>query len=120
MGEQIEEFVAEDGDAAGFEADDGNAGFDFGGEFVEDLKQKRLGAVEHAVVVERASAAEIGLRDDDPEAGGFEDFDGGLGGGGQEIVIESVGPEQDGQGFRVAGSRRCSTWRCAVGGGTRL
>ncbi len=30
VGEEVEEFVAEDGDATGFEADDGNAGCDFG------------------------------------------------------------------------------------------
>ncbi len=80
MGKEIDKFVAEDGDAAGFEADDGNSGFDFGGEFIEDLQQKRLGAVEHAMVVERAAAAEVGSGDDDAEAGGFEDFDGGFGG----------------------------------------
>ena len=95
MGKQVDEFVTEDGDAAGLEADDGDSGFDFGREFVEDLKQERLGAVEHAVVVERASAAEIGLGDDDSEACGFQDFDGGFGGGGMEIVVESVGPEED-------------------------
>jgi len=49
-----------------------------GEEFVEDLKQKRLGAVEHAVIVKGASAAEIGGWHDDVEAGGFEDLDGGL------------------------------------------
>jgi hypothetical protein len=96
VGKQIEEFIAKDGDAAGFEADDGNTGFNFRREFVEDLKQKRLGAVEHAVIVERASAAEVGTRDDDSEACGFEDFDGGFGGAGQEMVIEGVRPEEDG------------------------
>jgi hypothetical protein len=69
----------------------GIAGFDFGEKFVEDLEQQRLGTVEHAVIVERASAAEVGARDDDLEAGGFEDFDGGSGGCGKEVVIESVG-----------------------------
>ena len=96
VGEEIEEFVAEDGDAAGFEADDGDSGFDLGREFVEDVEQQSFGAVEHAEVVERASAAEVGLGDDDRIAGGFEDFDGGLGGGGVEVVVEGVGPEEDG------------------------
>ena len=95
VGEEVEEFVAEDGDAAGFEADDGDTGFDFGGEFVEDLEQEGLSAVEHAVVVEGASAAEVGAWDDDLEAGGFEDFDGGFRGTGVEIVIEGVRPEED-------------------------
>ena len=100
VGEEIEEFVAEDGDAAGFESDDGDAGFDFGLELIEDFEQQGLGAVEHAEVVEGAAAAEIGLRDDDAISGGFEDFDGGLGGGGEEIVVEGVGPEEDGSGLQ--------------------
>jgi hypothetical protein len=55
-----------------------------------------LGAVEHAEVVEGAAAAEIGLGEEDAVSGGFEDFDGGAGGGGVEIVVEGVGPEEDG------------------------
>jgi hypothetical protein len=93
VGEKVEEFVPEDGYAAGFQANDGNSSFDFGREFVEDLKQERLSAVEHAVVVERASAAEVGFWDGDLEAGGFQDFDGGFGGRRLEIVVEGVGPE---------------------------
>jgi hypothetical protein len=99
MGKEVDEFVAEDGNATGFEADDRNAGFDFGREFVEDLKQERLGAVEHAEVVERAAAAEVDSRDDDAEAGGFQDLDGSSGGLRLEIVVESVGPEEDGRGL---------------------
>lgn len=97
VGEKIEEFVAENGDAAGFEADDGSAGRDFGGEFVEDLEKKGFGAVEHAVVVEGAAAAEVGVGDKDAEAGDFEDRDSGFCDGGLEIVIEGVGPEKDGR-----------------------
>ena len=37
----------------------------------------------------------MGARDEDVEAGGFEDFGGGDGGGGQEVVVEGVGPEED-------------------------
>ena len=95
---QIDEFVTKDRNTTRFEADDGDAGFDFGGKFVEDLKQEDLGAVEHAVVVERASAAEVGFWDDDSEARGFEDFDGGFGGAGVEVVIKRVRPEEDGRG----------------------
>ena len=50
VGKEVDEFVAENGDATGFEADEGNAGFDGGPEFVEDPEQERLGAVEHAAV----------------------------------------------------------------------
>ena len=74
MGKEVDELVAEDGHATGFKADDGDSGCDFGGKFVEDLQQKRLGAVEHAVVVEWTAAAEVGPWDDHSEAGGFEDF----------------------------------------------
>ncbi len=57
-----------------------------------------MGVGEHAVVVERAAAAEVGFWKDDPKACGFEDFDGGDGGFGVEIVIKGVGPEEDGRG----------------------
>ena len=60
VGEQVEEFVAEDGDATGLESDDGDSGFDLGGECVENVEEQGFGAVEHAEVVERASAAESG------------------------------------------------------------
>jgi hypothetical protein len=95
VGKEVEEFVTEDGDAAGFEANDGDARFDFGCEFVEDLKKEFLCAVEHAVVVEGASAAEFGFGDGDAKAGGFKDFDGCNGRDGVEVVVESVGPEED-------------------------
>src|SRR5258706_962181 len=95
MRKEVKEFVAKHRDATRFEDDDGDPGIDFGGEFVEDLKQERSRAVEHAVIVERASATEIGFWHDDAEAGGFEDFDGGFRGAGVEIVIESVWPEKD-------------------------
>src|ERR1019366_5799865 len=96
FGEKVREFVAEDGGAAGFEDDDGRCGFDFGEKLVHDLEEQALGSVEHANVVERAAAAEVGAGDGDGEAGGFQDFDGGFGGRGEEVVVESVGPEEDG------------------------
>ena len=80
MREEVEEFVAEDGDAAGLESDDGDSGFDLGLELVEDFEEQPFGAVEHAEVVEGAAAAEVGLREEDAVSGGFEDFDGGAGG----------------------------------------
>jgi hypothetical protein len=95
---EVNEFVAEDGDAAGFESNDGDAGFDLGFELVEDFEQQALGAIEHAKVVEGASATEVGLRDEDTESGGFEDLDGGAGGRRKEVIIESVGPEENGGG----------------------
>jgi hypothetical protein len=78
VGEQINEFVAEDGDAAWFEADNGDSGRDLGLELVEDFEKQTFGAVEHAEIVEGASAAEIRTGDQDTESGGFEDLDGGF------------------------------------------
>ena len=95
MREEVEEFVAEDGDAAGFESDDGDSGFDLGLELIEDIEEQGFGTVKHAEVVERASAAEMGAGDDDAVSGGFEDFYGGTGGRREEIVVERVGPEED-------------------------
>ena len=80
FGEKVDEFVAEDGGAAWFENDDRSSRFDFGKKLVHDLEQQSFGAVEHADVVEWASATEMGARDAHVEAGGFEHFGGGLGG----------------------------------------
>ena len=91
--EEVDQFVAEDGDAAGLESDDGDAGFDLGREFVEDIEEQGFGAVEHAEIVEWTAAAEVGLGYRDAEAGGFEDFDCGFRRGREEIIVESVGPE---------------------------
>jgi hypothetical protein len=90
--EEVEEFVAEDGNAAGLESDDGDAGLDLGLELVEDVQEQAFGAVEHAEVIEGASAAEVGLRYRDAEAGGLKDFDGSAGCCGLEVVVESVRP----------------------------
>jgi len=96
FGEKVSEFVAENGGAAGFEDDDRRCGFDFREKLVHDLEEQALGAVEHADVVERAPAAEVSAGNGDGEAGGFEDFDGGAGGRREEVIVESVGPEEDG------------------------
>ena len=99
--EKVEKFVAEDGYATGFEPDDGDSGFDFRGEFVEDFLQKGFRALEHSVVVERAAAAEMGFGNGDLEAKGFQDFYGGFGRVGVEVVIEGVGPEEDCCVFKI-------------------
>src|SRR5262249_55056577 len=110
---QVGQFVAEYGDAAGFESDDGNAGFDFGFELIEDSEEQVFGAVQHAEVVERASAAEVGLRDQDAESGSFQDFYGGAGGLGDEVGVEGDGqetllgagrPRLEARSFRRAGT----------------
>jgi hypothetical protein len=95
VGEQVHEFVAENGDATGFQSHDWDARFDLWLELIEDFEQQRLRAIEHAEVIEGASAAEIGLRDEDAVSGGFENFDGGFGGRGQEVIVEGVGPQEN-------------------------
>ena len=80
FGEQVNEFVAENSGAARFEDDDRRAGFNFDVQLVHDPEEQALGAVEHTDVVKRAAAAEMGARDEDVEAGGFENFGGGPGG----------------------------------------
>src|SRR5438105_15806975 len=65
---QIQQFVAEDGDATGLESDDRDASFDFGRQFVENFQQQSFCAIEHAEVVEGASAAEVGLWNHHPKA----------------------------------------------------
>src|SRR5215472_6358504 len=93
--EEIDEFVAEDRDTGRLKSDHGDARFDLGLELVEDFEQQALCAIEHTEVVEWASAAEVGARDEDVESGGFEDFDCGAGRRGEEVVVEGVGPEKN-------------------------
>jgi hypothetical protein len=68
---------------------------DFDVEFVHNLQEQFLGTGEEAKVVERAAAAQMRARDEHVEASGFEDFGGGNGGRGLEVVVESVGPEKN-------------------------
>src|SRR5438270_12100922 len=67
MREEVNQFVAEDGDTAGLEADNGDSGRDLGLELVEDFEKQTFGAVEHAEIVEGASAAEISTGDQDTD-----------------------------------------------------
>ncbi len=62
-----------------------------------------FGGVEHAEVVEGAAAAEMFGGEGDAEAGGGEDLVGGAHGGGVEVVVEGVGPEEDFGGFACKG-----------------
>jgi hypothetical protein len=53
----------------------------------------------------------MGAGDGYGESGGFEDFGGGFGGCGEEVVVEGVGPEEDGLFFaelRSAGRPRAA------------
>ena len=64
---QVDQLVAEDGDATGLKPDHRNSSFDFGRKFIENLQQQRLRTIEHAVIVERTSATQVGFGDDHVE-----------------------------------------------------
>ena len=66
-----------------------------GREGVEDFEEVLLRGVEHAEVVEGAAAAEVFGGERDAEARVGEDLVGGSHGGGVEVVVEGVGPEED-------------------------
>ena len=95
VGEEVGEFVAEDGGAAWFEDDDGCAGGELRSECVESFEEILFCGVEHAEVVKRTATAEVTIGQCDAEAGGGEDLMGGAHGGGVEVVVEGVGPEED-------------------------
>jgi len=95
VGEEVGEFVAEDGGAGGFEDDDGGASLELCGEGAESFEEVVFGGVEHAEVVEGSAAAEMLRGEGDAEACGGEDLMGGAHGGGVEVVVEGVGPEED-------------------------
>src|SRR5207248_5937161 len=103
---QLDELVLEDGGAARLDPDDWRAGADVVAQGAEDLPQVRLGEVEHPVVVERPSAAEVARRDDDVEGGLLERLDGGDPDLGLEVVRERVGPEDDPSAAAVHGRTR--------------
>src|ERR1700756_2910756 len=81
-GEEIAEFVAEDSDAAGFEADDGNAGFDLRGERVEDAEEQVFARSGHPEIEKRGSATEIAGGQFHAEADVLEDLDSSFRGAG--------------------------------------
>ena len=106
VGEEVGEFVAEDGGAAWLEDDDGCACVDLRLQGVEDFVEVLLCGVEHAEVVEGTAAAEVFGGEGDAEACAGEDLIGGAHGGGVEVVVEGVGPEEDVGGWRGDGRSR--------------
>src|SRR5438132_10422931 len=95
VGEQILQLVAEDRDAARLEADDRNAFIDFAIQGADDVAQPPLRRVEHAVVVERPSAAQRRARNLHREAAALQNPDRRHCGLWMEMVVEGVGPQDD-------------------------
>src|SRR6266850_7686435 len=75
LGEEVGQFVTKDSGTTGLEHNNRDARFDFGQQLVHDVEQQALGTVEHADVVQRPPAAEMGPRDCDIEPGGLEHLD---------------------------------------------
>ena len=84
IGEEVHQFVAENGGATGLKHNDRNVRFDFCLEGCERLPQQSLGAVQHAEVIERAAAAQSSSRKSDVESGRFQNLDRGFGGVGRK------------------------------------
>lgn len=93
-GEEVEELVAEDAGATGFEEEEGKAAVDLGREFREDAAEVVAGGIEEAEVVKRAAAADVLAGDLDGVSGGVEDLAGGGEGLGMVVVIPGIGPEE--------------------------
>ena len=104
MREQVHQLIAEGGDAARFEANDGNPGTDPGAKGTQCLAPEMFGGVEHAEVVERTPAAQWPGRDLDRVPGVFEHVDGGIEHRGAQVVVEGVGPQQDAVGLERRGA----------------
>jgi hypothetical protein len=110
VGKEVGELVAEDGGAGWLEDDNGSAGVKLWSESGEGFEEIVFGGREHAEVVEGAAAAEVLGGEGDAEAGGGEDLVGGAHGGGVEVVVEGVGPEEDlGGGFGKGGTAVAAT-----------
>ena len=62
VGEQVQRFLAEDAGTTGLEHDDGRVRLELRGERIEHAQQISSGAVEHAEVIERTTAAEMTAR----------------------------------------------------------
>jgi hypothetical protein len=79
--------------AARLEPDYGNAFPDVGTQALHEPLEESLRCVEHAVVKERAPAAERLLRHDHPVAGVLQHLGSGLRRLGVEVVVKGVGEE---------------------------
>ena len=99
-GKKVEEFVAEDAGATGFEEDDGQAGVNLRGELGENAAEVGAGGVEEAEVVEGAAAADVLTGDLDGVSDGVEDGCGGGEGWRVVVVVPGIGPED---GLRLGG-----------------
>ena len=90
------------------------------GEGVESFEEVVFGSIEHAEVVEGAAAAEVLRGEGYAETGGGENLVGGSHGGGMEVVVEGVGPEEDFGGFGWKRDAAVTVAACVAGGAHTL
>src|SRR5207302_4329619 len=95
VGPQLQQLVAEDGDAARLDADERDAGADLLPQRGDRALEVTTCEPEEAVVVQRPPAADPASRNLHVEAGVLELRDGGHPDFGLEVVRERVGPEED-------------------------
>jgi hypothetical protein len=91
--EKVDELIAKDARAAGFEEDEEKAGVDLGRAIAQDLFQIGAGLLQKAEIVERAAAADVLARDFGREAGAFEDARRSVEGLRVVVVVPRVRPQ---------------------------
>src|SRR5882724_33524 len=91
--QKVGHLIAKDRDAAWFDSDDRRACLNITPQGGQRLFQRGFRLVEHAEVIERASATECLLRNFYLIAGVLQDFNSGFGDIGMEIVTERIRPE---------------------------
>jgi len=94
FGEQVQEFITKHCGAARLQNNDWSALLNFGFERGKNLAQKILGAIQHAPIVERAPATQVGFRKSYAITGRFENVDGSSGGVREKVVVEGVRPQE--------------------------
>ncbi len=92
-GEEVSQFIAEDRGAAGFQNDDRQSGVDLRSQALKNVREILPGFIEHAEVIQRASAAEVFLGDSYFESSVSEHFQGGPADLGPVVVVEGVRPQ---------------------------
>ena len=90
---QIDELVAEHGEAAWLEHDDWRARLEVRAERLQDFAQLMLCTIEKAVIVERPPAAERTIRKRDVAPGRFEHVSRRDGDLRMKVVVEGIRPE---------------------------
>src|SRR5919109_1021875 len=98
MRKQVVQLVAKHGSATWFQHNQRHASLHLRLQFTQDAAQVALSHIEHSVVIERTTAAQMPIWHLDPKASFLQYSCGSPGGFGIEIVVKCIGPENDGIG----------------------